>query len=73
MVHVWVRAEQRANEKRVGLSPEDAAKLDNAGIKVTVEESTDRIIPTESYAKVGCVISKQHSWQSAPKGQLYLA
>ena len=27
MLHLWVRAEQRANEKRVGLSPEDAAKL----------------------------------------------
>ena len=72
MVHLWVRAEQRANEKRVGLSPEDAAKLVNAGIKVTVEESTDRIIPTESYAKVGCVISKQHSWQSAPKEAIIL-
>ena len=72
MVHLWVRAEQRANEKRVGLSPEDAAKLVNAGIKVTVEESTDRIIPTESYSKVGCVISKQHSWQSAPKEAIIL-
>ena len=54
------------------MSPEDAAKLVSAGIKVTIEESTDRIIPTESYSNVGCVISKKHSWQSAPKEAIIL-
>ena len=62
----------KGKRKRVGLSPEDAAKLVNAGFKVTVEESTDRIIPTESYSKVGCFISKQYSWQSAPKEAIIL-
>ena len=32
MTHLWVRAEQRDNEERVGLSPEGAATLIEAGI-----------------------------------------
>ena len=38
MTHLWVRAEQRDNEERVGLSPEGAAALIAAGIVVTIEE-----------------------------------
>ena len=37
MFHLWIRAEQRKNEKRVGITPDDAFELINAGIKVTVE------------------------------------
>ena len=49
MLHLWIRAEQRKNEKRVGITPLDASKLLSAGIKVTVEDSADRIIPIEEY------------------------
>ena len=49
MLHLWIRAEQRANEKRVGITPQDAAKLIYKGVKVTVEESADRVISTEEY------------------------
>ena len=38
MLHLWIRAEQRKNEKRVGITPQDASKLICKGIKVTVEE-----------------------------------
>ena len=31
MVHLWVRAEQRAHEERVGLTPDGAAALVKAG------------------------------------------
>ena len=34
MLHLWIRAEQRANEKRVGITPQDAAKLIYKGVKV---------------------------------------
>ena len=44
MLHLWIRAEQRRNEKRVAITPQDAAKLIYKGIKVTVEESADRIL-----------------------------
>ena len=72
MLHLWIRAEQRTNEKRVGITPQDAAKLIYKGIKVTVEESTDRIISTEEYHKVGCEIANQHSWPGAPKDAIIL-
>ena len=32
MTHLWVRAEQRPNEERVGLTPAGAAALVKAGI-----------------------------------------
>ena len=72
MLHLWIRAEQRKNEKRVGITPQDASKLICKGIKVTVEESADRIISTEEYHKVGCKIANQHSWPRAPKNAIIL-
>ena len=27
MIHLWIRSEQRKNEKRVGITPQDASKL----------------------------------------------
>lgn len=67
MTHVWVRAEQRANEERAGLTPEGAAKLLAAGIRVTVEESTVRAIPLAVYKAAGCAIAPENSWPSAPR------
>ena len=72
MLHLWIRAEQRKNEKRVGLTPQDASKLIYKGIKVTVEESADRIISAKEYHTVGCEIAKQHSWPRAPKDAIIL-
>ena len=72
MLHLWIRAEQRKNEKRVGITPQDASKLICKGIKVTVEESADRIISYEEYHKVGCKIANEHSWPRAPKDAIIL-
>lgn len=66
MAHIWVRAEERPMEQRVGLSPQGAAKLLKAGHEVTVEESTSRAIPIESYADAGCTIVPAFSWVDAP-------
>ena len=52
-MHLWVRAEQRAHEERVGLTPEGAAALVTAGIQVTVEASSVRAIGIEGYRKAG--------------------
>ncbi|WP_147106831.1 saccharopine dehydrogenase [Tateyamaria sp. syn59] len=67
MTHLWVRAEQRANEDRVGLTPEGAAKLIAAGIKVTIEESKTRCIPTDRYTQAGATISPENTWPNAPQ------
>ena len=66
MTHLWVRAEQRPNEERVGLTPEGAATLVAAGISVTVEESSVRAIAIDGYRNAGCEIASENSWPSAP-------
>ncbi|WP_170447578.1 saccharopine dehydrogenase [Ruegeria arenilitoris] len=66
MTHLWVRAEQRPNEERVGLTPEGAARLIAAGIRVTVEESHVRAIPIDGYRDAGCEIAPENSWPDAP-------
>ncbi|MFL4469102.1 saccharopine dehydrogenase [Tateyamaria armeniaca] len=66
MTHLWVRAEQRDNETRVGLTPEGAGKLIAAGIQVTVEDSPTRCLPTARYAATGAQIAGQNTWPSAP-------
>lgn len=66
MTHLWVRAEQRENEERVGLTPEGATQLIASGIAVTVEESGTRCIPAEGYAAAGATIAPENSWPGAP-------
>ena len=66
MTHLWVRAEQRPNEERVGLTPEGAAALIAAGIRVTVEHSSVRAIGIEGYIAAGCDIAPENSWPLAP-------
>mgnify|MGYP000147172168 CR=1 FL=1 len=66
MTHLWVRAEQRPNEDRVGLTPEGAADLIKAGFRVTVEESHVRAIPIDSYRDAGVEIAAENSWPDAP-------
>lgn len=67
MTHLWVRAEQRPNEERVGLTPEGAAALVKAGIRVSVERSSVRAIPIDGYADAGCEIVAEHLWPDAPR------
>ena len=66
MTHLWVRAEQRNNEERVGITPAGAAEMIAAGIKVTVEHSSVRAIPIQSYIDAGCAIADENSWPNAP-------
>ncbi len=66
MAHIWLRAEQRDNEKRVGLTPEGAKSLIARGIHVTVEDSPTRVIPLEPYVQAGCDVADFASWPSAP-------
>lgn len=67
MTHLWVRAEQRPHEERVGITPEGAAALVKAGIRVSVERSSVRAIPIEGYAEAGCQIVDENLWPQAPR------
>lgn len=66
MTHLWVRAEQRPNEERVGLTPDGAAALVKAGIRVSVEASSVRAIPIDGYRAAGCAIVAENLWPKAP-------
>ena len=66
MTHIWVRAESRDNEERVGVTPQGAAKLIAAGFRVTVETSTQRIVPLADYVAAGCETAPEFSWPDAP-------
>ncbi|MCA3562224.1 MAG: hypothetical protein IOC82_14465 [Aestuariivirga sp.] len=67
MTHLWDRAEQLPNRERVGLTPEGAAALAKAGIKVTVEDSSVRAIPIDGYKAAGCAIAPENLWPQAPE------
>ena len=70
MTHLWVRAEQRANEERVGLTPDGAKALLDAGIRVTVEHSSVRAIPIDGYVAAGCETATENSWPNAPENAI---
>ncbi len=67
MTHLWVRAEERPNEERVGLTPEGAAVLIRAGFEVTVEDSPVRAIGIQGYHAAGAAIAPAGSWRQAPE------
>jgi saccharopine dehydrogenase (NAD+, L-lysine-forming) len=67
MTHIWVRAEQRPNEERVGITPKGVAAMLAAGFQVTVEESSVRAIPIDGYRATGCAIAAENSWPDAPR------
>jgi len=66
MVHLWVRAESRPNERRVGITPEGVRALVAAGFRVTVEESPHRILPLAPYLEAGAEPAAEGHWPAAP-------
>lgn len=66
MTHLWVRAESRPNEQRVGITPDGAATLMKQGFQVTVEDSADRIIPIDGFRQAGAAIAPTGGWTDAP-------
>ena len=65
MTHLWIRAEERPNEKRVGVTPNGVKSLLQAGFDVTIERDSTRAISIESYS--GAQVAGTGDWRSAPK------
>lgn len=65
-VHLWLRHEARPTERRAPVVPSDARRLVEAGLRVTVEESPQRVFPIEEYAAAGADIAPSGSWVGAP-------
>ena len=64
--HVWIRAESRSTERRAPVVPADVPLLLDAGFKVTVEESSQRIFAVEEYAGAGASVAEGGTWSDAP-------
>ena len=67
MTHLWLRAEERADEARVGLTAEGAAALIANGFRVTVEASRQRALPLQPYLDAGCTPAPEGGWRQAPQ------
>lgn len=65
-VHVWIRSESRATERRAPVVPADVPLLLDAGFQVTVEESPQRVFPIEEYAAAGAAVAGEGTWTDAP-------
>lgn len=68
--HIWLRAENRPDEARVGLTETGAKALIEAGFKVTVEHSPHRILKMDGYRHAGVEVAAEHSWPNAPKATI---
>ncbi len=73
MTTIWIRAETKANEERVPISPQDAARLIAAGFHLVVEESPMRAIPLTAYQVAGCEIVAEGTWRQAPADAFIIA
>ncbi|MET8975411.1 saccharopine dehydrogenase [Streptomyces sp. NPDC004539] len=71
-VHLWLRHEPRPTERRTPVVPADARRLVDHGITLTVEDSAQRIFPTEEYEAVGAQVAPAGSWVSAPDDAMIL-
>ncbi|MEU0335800.1 saccharopine dehydrogenase [Streptomyces sp. NPDC006193] len=71
-LHLWLRHEPRATERRTPVVPADARRLVDAGATLTVEESPQRIFPIEEYEAAGCRRAPAGSWVSAPRDAVIL-
>lgn len=65
-VHVWIRSESRATERRAPVVPADVPLLLDAGFEVTVEESPQRIFAIDEYAAAGAAVVGEGAWTDAP-------
>ncbi|WP_439124298.1 saccharopine dehydrogenase [Marivita sp.] len=67
MTHLWVRAESRENEERVGVLPDGVEALIAQGMTVTVEDSPTRVIPIAEFEAAGATIAAESDWVNAPE------
>ncbi|MEU1935732.1 saccharopine dehydrogenase [Streptomyces coeruleorubidus] len=71
-LHLWLRHEARTTERRTPVVPDDARRLVEHGVALTVEDSPQRVFPTEEYEAAGCRVAHAGSWVSAPRDAVVL-
>lgn len=64
---LWLRSETRAGEARSPLTPGDAGRLVDAGLRVVVERSQQRCFDDSDYLALGCQLALPGQWcEAAP-------
>ncbi|AXE89975.1 saccharopine dehydrogenase [Streptomyces sp. Go-475] len=71
-LHLWLRHEARTTERRTPVVPDDARRLVENGVELTVEESPQRVFPIEEYQAAGCRVAPAGSWVTAPRDAVVL-
>lgn len=71
-LHLWLRHEARTTERRTPVVPDDARRLVENGVALTVEDSPQRVFPIEEYEAAGCRVAPAGSWVSAPRDAVVL-
>lgn len=71
-LHLWLRHEARTTERRTPVVPADARRLTRSGVRLTVEDSPQRIFPVEEYEAAGCRRAPAGSWPTAPRDAVIL-
>jgi saccharopine dehydrogenase (NAD+, L-lysine forming) len=62
----------KALEHRSALTPSTAKALIDAGFKVNVERSPQRIFEDEEFERVGATLVAENSWPNAPKDHIII-
>ncbi|CAO3684837.1 unnamed protein product [Umbelopsis vinacea] len=70
--HLWLRAETKPMEHRAALTPTTAKTLLDAGFKITVERSPERIFDDKEYEAVGCPLVEALSWKTDAPADAYI-
>jgi saccharopine dehydrogenase (NAD+, L-lysine forming) len=70
-VRLWMRSENRPEESRAPITPDDAGRLVRHGAELTVEESPHRVFPVTAYVAAGVSAAPAGSWVDAP-GDCYI-
>lgn len=70
--HLWLRAENKPMEQRRALSPDNAKRLTDQGITLTVERSSQSIFDDKDFEAAGCSLAEEHSWQAQAPQDAYI-
>ncbi|KIJ21575.1 saccharopine dehydrogenase [Paxillus involutus ATCC 200175] len=63
---LWLRCEKKEFERRSALTPTTAKRLIDAGFEITVERDEQRIFKDSEFEAVGCKLTANSSWPTAP-------
>jgi saccharopine dehydrogenase (NAD+, L-lysine-forming) len=66
MTHLWIRAESRDQEQRVGITPTGVSALRAKGFRVTIEDSAQRALPLQPFLAAGAERAEPGAWPDAP-------